>query len=396
MTIKAMAAGLLAGAALWAGAGAQERPEHLTAYKAYTDAKAAGDAEAARARSEAAWRAAERDVGDAEVTAILAQNHLLEVLWTEPEAAAAPAARALALGRAGMGLGNMTSTELAVADAYARAAAQPRKRDLRAALYAALAADRASGRGVSAFTVQASRAATFRASEARDWEDAYAEATALARELEAMDADPGLSGFAHVQRVAAMLSQRRRWARPEAPEAGSGARFAPSSRWVDRVRDARVVMDHAATAFPAAATIDDVDPVDGAVHAWHGVIQSLLISNGIDMPEDWTFEGRGMLEDVGVVSRADGEPPECEIAWTDRKVRYPAAAGRGGYIGGVMLGYHLDPDGTVTGARILGEVPTEKFGPDILRQMEKWRADTAGLPPECLRDQVVKVQFTMP
>ena len=44
---------------------------------------------------------------------------------------------------------------------------------------------------------------------------------------------------------------------------------------------------------------------------------------------------------------------------------------------------------------MLGEVPTDRFGPAVLEQVETWRADTSGASPECLRDLVARVRFVM-
>ena len=383
-----------AAAALVTGGAAQERPAHLTAYKAYTEAREANDAEAARAHAEAAWRAGEAELGTHETTAILAQNYLLEVIWADPEAAREAAARALALGREGLGLTNLTLAELEVADAYAAAAADPKDRDARGRLYAALAAEGESGAASMDLAVRAARQGAYIASDAGEHEAAYAIATRAARRLEGAEGIPvNVVGVAQLQRIAAMLSEDGRW-RPEG-EAGKG----PSLRWERRVRDAHVLADATVGLFPPQDGLDAIDPILALAYAWRGIIGSIEHAYDIRGPEGWTFDGRGAAsEGTGpLVARtgADGEPLACQVEWTSRDMTYPAAARRKGYLGGVLLGYHLTDEGAVRDARVLAEVPAERFGETVLEQVEDWRAVTEGVDPACLRDLTVSVNFTI-
>lgn len=391
MTIKGLAAG--AALAVWAAGGgaagalAQDRPVHLTEFKAYSDALAAGDENAAATHAEAAWRAAEEELGDHETTAILAENVVFEVIWTDPDTARPAAARALALRQAGHAGGSLTPAEIEVADAYLSAIEKPRSKERRARLEAAIAADRATGRDLGAFAVQTSQNGALVLAQAGDHERAYLVATGLAGELARMEgAPPALLAVADLQRLVSMIAEGK-W---RAGLGGNRATIRPD--WEDRLRDARVLVEHAAGRFEPQAGIEAVDPNLAAAHAWRSVILALQATHHIDMPEGWTFEGAGLPERGPLIA---GQMPvgACPIAWTKRKLTYPAGAQRRGFVGGVLLGYHLTEDGRVEGARILGEVPADRFGDKILAQVEKWRANTDGLDPRCMKDQVVSVQF---
>ena len=93
----------------------------------------------------------------------------------------------------------------------------------------------------------------------------------------------------------------------------------------------------------------------------------------------------------------DGEEIDCgaEIDWEKRRLRYPKAATRRGLNGGVLIGYDLAADGSVTNARVLAEVPADEFGPTLLQQVEGWRADPASVPDACRTDVMTTAIFTM-
>jgi TonB family protein len=66
-----------------------------------------------------------------------------------------------------------------------------------------------------------------------------------------------------------------------------------------------------------------------------------------------------------------------------------------GYNGAVLIGYHLNQQGDVEDARILGEVPQNSpFSRTVLRQIKKWQADVNGVPDICRRDRTTVIQFT--
>ena len=113
------------------------------------------------------------------------------------------------------------------------------------------------------------------------------------------------------------------------------------------------------------------------------------------MPEGHEFDGSVTSdEDVPLIARAGLDDEACAFEWTHRKMTYPRL--RSGYIGGVLIGYDLTPDGSIENARVLGEVPEGKFGAHVLDHVRKWEAAVGEVPAACLTDQTVAVVFTMP
>ena len=401
MTIKTKAAMLAAcaAAALLAvpsaahpqgqAGGAQAGKTHLAEFKAFSDATAAGDRDAVLRHGEAAWRAAEAELGDHETTALLAQNFVYEAIWTAPDAARPAATRALALGQAGLGLSNLPLPELEIADAYLQATEKPRSRERRRRLTAALTAEDAP---LTALRIGAAQRAANLLVEEDDHEAAYVVASTLARALDAEDdLPPGVLALTNMQRVVAMLAPKKY--RSGLPS----ERLTIRADWKDRLKDAHVLIDHTTALFEPQVDIEDFDPLFAASYAWHSVIMALQHSHKIEVPEDWTFEGRRMTPATPAIAgrETEDEAPVCPIAWKERRLRYPPGAQGKRYIGGVLLGYHLTPEGRVEGARILSEVPADRFGQAILSQVEDWEAETDGVEPDCLRNQVVSVQFVM-
>ena len=387
MNLKASALAACA-AVLLGAAQAQEGKTHLIAYKAFTEAQAAGDKEAVIRHGEAAWRAAEAELGPHETTALLAQNLVYEAIWTEPDIARPAAARALELGRDGLGLSNLSLPELEIADAYLQAT-EKRSGERRDRLTAALIAEDAP---LTALRIGAAQRAANLLVDENDDEAAYVVTTALARELEDADDVPtGVLALTNMQRVVAMLAQKKY--RSGLPT----ERLTVRADWKDRLKDAHVLIDHTAALFEPQEDIEDFDPLFAASYAWHSVIGALERTHKIEVSEDWTFEGRQMtfLPPAIAGRESENEEPVCPITWEERSLRYPRGAQRKGYIGGVLLGYHLTADGRVEDARILSEVPADRFGPAILRQVERWQAETDGVSPECLRNQVASIQFIM-
>ncbi|MBB4658887.1 energy transducer TonB [Parvularcula dongshanensis] len=390
--IKALAV-LLAAFAL-SGAAAQDR-RHLEEYKAYLAAQQAGDAAATTRYAEAAWRAAETELGGHETTALLAQNYLWEVLLRDPEEAEEAAARALALGEQGLGLGNFTLTELRLADAFAKNVHHLRRRSNREALLAAIETYPPQ-EALTSVLVSVYDQSIVRAYVADEYGLAYDAATLFERRLAE---EPGVSDSRQASiltnRAAALIASRRSrfdskyYSRTDAKS---------SAGYEERLADAQILLDAAAALFPKTKRLDEMDPNQHLTRAWNGVAVAIGRSMDYEVPEDWAFEGhRGRFSWDSLMTRegADGAEILCEVSWTKRDMHYPAAAMRDGYIGAVLVGYHLDTDGHVIEPRVLAEIPQEIFSQTILKEMKDWEADAGNLDPACLRDHLTSFNFTM-
>lgn len=376
--------------ALCGAAGAQDAQDYKASYQAFVAARAAGDADAARAHAVAAWEAGRTALPPGETLALLTQNALLEVLWDDAAAAAPMAAEALALGRAGHGLTNMTLTELDIAQARTAASADGSKAAV-AALAAALAADRATGRAPNPFAVTAHDQAFVLAMGVGAHGLAYDLMTPLVAELRGADAPAEAVASRELFRAIALLVAGRRIDSALGRD-GAGGRW--SQR--ERIEDAHVLIDHAMLAFPPVKTVAELEASAIDAHVWHGVVTSLASPFDVNLREEHRFDGLAANPggDDALLDRPEGYAESCEMPWTNRRITYPRL--RDFYVGGVLIGYDLSAEGRVENARVLGEVPSGRFGPHVLRQVEKWKADVDGLPASCLRDHVARIIFTTP
>lgn len=395
--MRTMLAGAALAAALCVSATAGAQDGYADHYRAYQAASEANDADAKLRSGEAAWRAAEAELGATETTALLAQNHLYDRLFRDPEGSIEVAARALALGEQGLALTNISLTELRAADAYARAASAPKDEDLRAGLAAALAADRATGSPLNPLIIGLYRSGAVLATKDEDYGGAYDFAAALTDELRAApEAPPSLLAGALIDEAATLMAGRK-----PLPRSSLGTLLRPRrTRYSEQMSDAAILLAEAVSLFPAPGPIDDMDPVLARAQAWMAVNDALLISTGSKMRSDHEYQGRTLADFAREPSESFGtsdtseasDGPACDVEWSNRRMRYPRID-RKWYAGAVYVGYHIGDDGRLEGARVLSEVPAGRFGPAVLDAMEKWKAETDGLPADCRRDKTAVIKF---
>ena len=141
-----------------------------------------------------------------------------------------------------------------------------------------------------------------------------------------------------------------------------------------------------ANRFPAQASIDSFEPTLAQALAW----------------EDLAFAFYRSYSRPGEVDRFEAELPSLRsgiarpagcgsFTWKRNRLRFPST--EAGYNGAVMVGFHFDDGGKVTGQRVLAEVPARKFGDTVVRQMRDFEADLSGLDTACQRDHLYFVQF---
>ena len=363
-------------------------------YRAHQAATAQGDRDAMLTAGEAAWRAAEAELGEVETTAILAQNHLYDRLFADPEGAAEVAARALALGEAGLGLANMSLTELRAANAYVAASQKPKKDDLRDALLGAILADKATGRPLNPLAIGLYRTGSVLAIKDGDYTGAYDFVGGLTDEVRAAEGAPDqLLAGALVDEAAVLMMQPK-----PLPPGSFGSRIrSRRTKYEEQLSDAAILLAEAVSLFPEHGPIESFDPAHARAHAWGAVNGALLSSAKLSIDADHAYQGRTLDDFAPELAQADGDEnggPDCVVAWEDRKMRYPRLD-RKWYNGAVYVGYHIGEDGRVEGARVLSEVPTGRFGPAVLEEMQGWKADTSGLAPACLGDKTTVFKFVV-
>lgn len=364
---------------LAATASAADAEPYLVEYRAYIAALGSGDGEAAVRHGLAAWKAAEKALGNHRLTGVLAYNYGRLVTFSASDAAAAPLHRAREL--ADMGVADLPDAALQLYLSYAEFATsgfEDKRADrLREALDTIGLEDEALIRDVAPMWLQlASHDVT--AKEYRKAVESSANAEAAI-----MKAFPdSVRGLA------------------EAIALGAIARITPRYRTTEDFEAASVQFDRARRLFPPQEDLESFDPLLAQIMAWHHVTwsarHSLFKAEGREPPETESDDDapapplfQHQLDD----SSECGTPEYLERT----APRYPPGALRQGYLGAVMVGYRLGDDLKVHDARLLAEVPSDgKFGAAALEAVSEWRVKALpGGGPECYRNLITIIRFVI-
>lgn len=355
---------------------AQAQSDHVAHYQAYNQALAQGDLVAAEDQAEKAWRAAERELGDHQTTAVLAYNFANLVYFTQPQKALEPLARVVDITGDNNDMFGVESPGLMLllANAFTNPDARERENTLRTTL----------------------------------------------NDLELKNPPPNLLAARAWLHLAGREMIRTRYERAEdyadfsirhytpfmAPGEleianafiiGGIARVAGRSRNTQDLRDALVLFDQAIELFPPQSSIETFDPQLAIAVAWRATTVTAAIS---DTPVRSPYGSRlkpnpPELDVNAIVKWANADPArrDCNINWAERKPpKYPENASRKGYFGAVLIGYNI-VEGKVDGARILAEVPAASvFGETTLASMDNWQL--AEVPPiACQSNRLVEFRF---
>ncbi len=347
---------------------------HLQYYKAYNAALEAGDFEAAATEGEAAWRAAEIELGDVQTTAVLAYNYASLIYFRRPEQAIEPLERVVEIAGADNEIfgdeapGLMLSLVKAVSDNENKDA----KKHLLGQLESpTVAPSLLSARGwihLSTYELQRKR-----------FKKSFKNATIALEQYEPYRNEVPLEvATAYITRGVANI--------------------AGFSRKDDEIIQANQDFIEAVSLFPPQVDIETFDPLLATAVAWNLVSKSAAHADHPDRPRAGSRLKDKPLE-LDPIENIKWTTPRypyegCGLEWKSRPApKYPNTDSYKGYLGGVLIGYHFD--GTkVTGARILAEVPEQsQFGEATLKILERWELKA---PPaeECRRDRLTSVVFT--
>jgi hypothetical protein len=362
--------------------------DYKSEYKAYMAAIDAGDAQSAMSHADAAWRAAEGELGDHATTAILAYNFANLVSDTDPESAAKAYDRALAITEAG--IGSLPAADLRLRGGEARLRADPDNAALADALIAILGET-------------ASQAEALADPSARAWRTIAAYWLGNNKSDRAKDAaDAGIP-------LAANSAQRDNRLYAELLLFGGVARVSKSRRTESDIIEAVSLFDAIFPLFPPQQDIDSFDSLLGLAMAWQHSIWTLTesvggtksIKSGSRLPtgEDLkaAYERAMQAQDEGeVFTWREPRPEMCKtaIVWKTRDPpEYPMQAIRKGYIGAVIIGYDLTEDGVLR-TKVLGEVNGGVLSQRAVESMSDWKLMQPP-PPACAKNNVVFFGFTM-
>lgn len=375
--------------ALLAGVAAAHA-DYRSEYKQYAEAFNAGDTEGAVAHAEAAWRAAEEELGDHPTTAILALNFANIISPYAPGRALEAYERALAITR--MGMGSLDIFELELRTAETRLTLDIKNHQLGDALGQLLetgeqksdAPALAMALGWKTFAIHLSqRDKISKAKDAGDLAIKYASAL-----------DP---------REPRLLA--------EALVLGATLRLATPYRTEEDIIEMVTYLDSSFELFAPQPSIDAFDPLLARaiqLRATAGALASSsdfkpFIGRGTDthLPTGENlaeaFERAEARSDVEQqVTWAEARSPFCSqtYVWEERKPpSYPRRAIQRIYTGAVLIGYDMSETG-VARTVILADADEAGFGDAAEKAMQKWKLAQT-VPPQCRRNHLAIFTFTI-
>jgi TonB family protein len=354
---------------------AQEAPpQYLVAYRAYNAALEAGEHAAAVGHARSAWDAAEQELGDHRLTAILAFNYGRLVLFDDAEGAQVALQRARGLLEAG--IADLAPGETQLYARYADFAADgPTWREADRLREALLAFPLDAPNPDASLAPMWLRLATYDTAEERFHK---AKESAVMAERAILAVNPGwkeaLAQAILLQGIAHLVSYPRE---------------------VEDVQAAHNDIVRALKLFEPQDDIDSFDPLFAQVLAWTAAANAALHALGNEDYPDHEGTDLERREDLPVFRfRAGTDCPTLE--WERVAPDYPRRALREGYIGAALIGYRLAADGTVQDARVLAEVPRETFGETALEAVQQWRVkEMPEGDPACFRNLTTTIQFVI-
>ncbi len=358
------------------GAAAAEDPEYLTQYKLYNQALQVGDAEAAAEHAKAAWIAAETELGDDRLTAILAFNYGRMIFLSDPKNALAPLRRTNEL--APLADGAIPVVELQFLIAFAEAVQSGFARRDEKALREAVDAFEQQNGGASVETAAARLQLALKSVNAKHLRKALRDGeTAEAAILSAAPHDYKSLGQAILVQAAAKIGLNRQ--------------STVTRHSTQKLHEIYADLLRAQKPFPPQESFDAFDDTLAQIIAWRSATGALLQSHSRKL----TPENEAAIEELNpILAKEIKTAEECNIEWIRKPPNYPIPAEDEGYVGALFAVYDLNADGQVENIRILSEVPQEIFSKATIEAMEKWRSKSTPLDhPACREDLIVHVKF---
>ncbi|WDI30204.1 energy transducer TonB [Hyphococcus flavus] len=342
---------------------------YLDEYKLYQQAIEDGDPEAALRHGRAAWQAAEEELGDHNLTGILAFNYGQQALYTDAEAALEALRRADELAKAG--IAELPKDDLALFLAYADFEIDDSSRRRAANLRNIL--EDIENSGATTTTDVAKMWLGLALSDVQNGRYNHAKKSAPSAEAAVVSVSPE----DYRTRATTLILQ-------------GIPLLVPTPRHRREIQNSLELFETAIELFPPQKSIDDFDQILAQALAWEHAGHAAYVSD----------DHRGEAHPEGSYEYTLFEPrmksaEECGIEWTNRSPpKYPPKALQRGYIGAIVVGYSLDDNDKVLEPRILAEVPRGVFGEITLESMKDWRLETTVLDdPQCRKNRLTMFSF---
>ena len=336
---------------------ARAQQDHHAYYEAYQQAMHIGEYADAERHAEDAWRAAERELGDSETTAILAYNFAALIYDRRPADAIAPLQRVIDLtGEANEMFGPEAPIIMLL---YIEAGLDNDSRSRKRALRKKLEEREESGVGLNLLT-------------ARAWLQ-IASFDILRRRYER-----GKISSDHSVRHYVQFQNRLPKEAANAYLLAGVARIAGRSRENRDIADAAKLLNKAIRLYPPQDSIETFDPTLAITLAWRTALDSAAYSDNPEFEETgaYLFSMLARLEPAPGVkwtAQEDG-PMNCIFDWDKgEKPPYPRTEAIKRNLGGVVIGFRIEGL-NVTNAWVLAEVPARsRYGEATLKYVRNWK-----------------------
>lgn len=352
--------------------------QHVAYYKLYNEALEAGDRAAALKNAEAAWRAAEDELGDQQTTAVLAYNYAWLVYPSDQASAIEPLERVIAIVGEDSGLFGDEIPKLMLD--YVRAVVSTDDRALKRKLTKTLEETEESNPSENLLSARAWFHISSYEMTRNRFDSAETAATASLRHYAPYREQTP-------KEVASVLIAR------------GISKVARNNRDNIDIVEANQDFYDAVALFPPQQDIETFDPLLAAAMAWDSAAYAAARS---DNPGRAKLGSRIVkkppeLAAIDTFQWATPRPTveECNLQWKTREPpKFPQRDANRGYLGAVLIGYHFEGN-EVTGVKLLAEVPERSdFAEIALESVEDWRLETAPAK-ECRRNNLTNFLFVL-
>ncbi len=344
-----------------------------THFKAYQAAQASGDYKKAAAEARAAWQAAETELGDNELTGILAYNYGSIAVTSDPKSAVKPLKRAKKIHD--KGLTKLPLDKIKGYLAYTDYAATPGQ-ETAVKLREALSLSLKNGIPELDDAFMWLNMATLEAKQLRIW-NAEPAAQMVVKSIESRGLEdasrPALNNMLII-RASAGLSGR--------------------DRTPERIAWALDDLERVIESLGPQKDTESADPVFATALAWKSVALKQLEDQGAPIPDSIA---KSLSESF---STHKGNILNCGLVWENKKkpnFRGSAAYPQGlypGYAGAALISYDISKSGKIENTKIFAQVPNAELKSEALRAFKKWKIKT---PPRdgaaCRKNQVTAFSY---
>lgn len=355
------------------GVAAQEKT-YLAEYKLYQEALAVGDAERAAEHGRAAWQAAEVELGDHNLTAVLAYNYGQIVLFTDTEEALEALKRVERLVKEGIGDIPKSELELYLAFSYFDRNGSSRRADrLRDALLAIEAEGIEPDEDIA---VMWFLVATNDINNER-----YEKAVISAEKSE--------------EAIRATAPNDRQFLASAILYLGV-AKLVPWPREPENIIAASNDFKRALPIFDLQEDVESFDPTLGQLLAWRAAADTAMASIGENVDDFERDPDQKSKYPVYFKIHQD-RPDDCGIEWEERTPpKFPSSAASRGQIGAVLVVYDIGESNELNNMQVLAAVPGDVFNDISLRAVKNWRIKTPPANhPGCRRHLVSQFSYVL-